>query len=83
VSRAGLKPLAERRMISFVTGNVYLLESDLGLKKDRVFGYRSDFGDEWYHQIDVLRIEQAVPTVAYPRTIKRVGTSPPQYSDDE
>jgi hypothetical protein len=52
---------------------------DLGLKPDRVFGYWFDFGDDWYHQIRVERIEQAIPTVRYPRVVKRVGKSPPQY----
>lgn len=52
---------------------------DLGLTPDRVFGYWFDFGDDWYHQVQVLRIEQAIPPVTYPRVIKRVGKSPPQY----
>lgn len=52
---------------------------DLDLKPHRVFGYWFDFGDDWYHQIQLERIEQAIPTVAYPRVIKRVGKSPPQY----
>ena len=55
---------------------------DLGLKPDRVFGYWFDFGDDWYHQVQVERIEQAIPTVTYPRVIKRVGKSPPQYCDE-
>lgn len=55
---------------------------DLGLKPDRVFGYWFDFGDDWYHQVQVMRIEQAIPTVTYPRVIKRVGKSPPQYPDE-
>lgn len=55
---------------------------DLDLKPNRVFGYLFDFGDEWFHQISVERIEQAIPTVAYPRVIKRVGKSPPQYEDE-
>jgi hypothetical protein len=55
----------------------------LDLKADRVFGYLFDFGDEWFHQVQVERIEQAIPTVAYPRIIKRVGTSPPQYAEEE
>jgi Plasmid pRiA4b ORF-3-like protein/LexA DNA binding domain len=55
---------------------------DLGLRPDRVFGYWFDFGDDWYHQIQVERIEQAIPTVTYPRVIKRVGKSPPQYRDE-
>ena len=54
----------------------------LDLKPDRVFGYLFDFGDEWFHQIQVERIEQAIPTVTYPRVIKRVGKSPPQYAED-
>lgn len=54
---------------------------DLDLKPRRVFGYLFDFGDEWFHQVQVERVEQAIPTVAYPRVIKRVGKSPPQYSD--
>jgi len=56
---------------------------DLDLKTDRVFGYWFDFGDDWFHQVDVERIEQAIPTVNYPRVIKRVGKSPPQYQDEE
>jgi hypothetical protein len=63
-------------------GNVCATKlDDLGLKPDRVFGYWFDFGDDWYHQIQVERIEQAIPTVTYPRIIKRVGKSPPQYGD--
>jgi Plasmid pRiA4b ORF-3-like protein/LexA DNA binding domain len=54
---------------------------DLGLKPNRVFGYLFDFGDEWFHQVQVERIEQAIPTVTYPRVIKRVGKSPPQYAE--
>src|SRR5262249_409441 len=55
---------------------------DLGLKPVRVFGYWFDFGDDWFHQVQVERIEQAIPTVTYPRVIKRVGKSPPQYLDE-
>jgi hypothetical protein len=52
---------------------------DVGLKPERVFGYWFDFGDDWFHQVQVERIQQAIPTVTYPRVIKRVGKSPPQY----
>lgn len=52
---------------------------DLKLKPNRVFGYWFDFGDDWYHQVELERIEKAIPTVTYPRLIKRVGKSPPQY----
>jgi hypothetical protein len=45
--------------------------------------YWFDFGDDWFHQVDVERIEQAIPTVTYPRVIRRVGKSPPQYTDQD
>jgi Plasmid pRiA4b ORF-3-like protein/LexA DNA binding domain len=54
----------------------------LKLKAERVFGYLFDFGDEWFHQVQVERIEPAIPTVPYPRVIKRVGQSPPQYPEE-
>ena len=54
---------------------------ELELQPERMFGYWFDFGDDWYHQIQVERIDQAIPTVTYPRVIKRVGKSPPQYLD--
>jgi hypothetical protein len=55
---------------------------DLALKPNRVFGYLFDFGDGWFHQVQVERTEQAIPTVPYPRVIKRVGQSPPQYAEE-
>ena len=55
---------------------------ELDLKPDRVFGYWFDFGDDWFHQVQVDKIEQAIPTVTYPRVIRRVGKSPPQYCDE-
>ena len=53
----------------------------LGLKVDEVFGYWFDFGDDWWHQINVVSIEETVPKGRYPRVTKRVGESPPQYID--
>lgn len=54
----------------------------LGLQLERAFGYWFDFGDDWFHQVQVERIEQAIPTATYPRVIKRVGKSPPQYPEE-
>ena len=56
---------------------------DLKLEPGRVFGYRFDFGDEWFHRIRVEKIDRAIPTVDYPRITRRVGKSPPQYADEE
>lgn len=51
----------------------------LGLKVDHSFGYWFDFGDDWYHQINVAAIADEIPAGKYPRIIKRTGKSPPQY----
>jgi hypothetical protein len=55
----------------------------LGLKVDQAFGYWFDFGDDWWHQINVLAIDDKLPKGKYPKVIKRVGKSPPQYADEE
>jgi hypothetical protein len=54
----------------------------LGLEVGRSFGYWFDFGDDWWHQIDVTAIEEMVPTGKYPKVTKKVGKSPPQYPDE-
>jgi hypothetical protein len=38
----------------------------LQLKVGRAFGYLFDFGDDWMHQINVIGIDEQVPTGAYP-----------------
>jgi hypothetical protein len=53
----------------------------LGLKVDDAFGYWFDFGDDWWHQINVVAIADEAPRGKYPKVTKRVGKSPPQYVD--
>jgi hypothetical protein len=55
----------------------------LGLEVGRSFGYWFDFGDDWWHQINVEAIEDEVPGGKFPRVTKRVGKSPPQYTEDD
>jgi hypothetical protein len=55
----------------------------LGLKVDQAFGYWFDFGDDWWHQINVAAVEDTVPKGKYPKVTKQVGKSPPQYMDEE
>ena len=55
----------------------------LGLKVDEAFGYWFDFGDDWWHQINVISIKEEIPKGEYPRVTKRVGASPPQYSEED
>jgi len=53
----------------------------LKLKIDDVFGYWFDFGDDWWHQINVASIKSRPSTGKYPKVIERIGESPPQQSD--
>ena len=53
----------------------------LGLKEGEAFGYWFDFGDDWWHQINVEAIDEKIGRGKYPKIIKRVGESPPQYVD--
>jgi hypothetical protein len=53
----------------------------LGLKVKQAFGYWFDFGDDWYHQINVVAVSDEVPKGKYPKITKRIGDSPPQYPD--
>jgi len=54
---------------------------DLNLREDETFGYWFDFGDDWWHQIDVVAIRDKVPPGTYPRVKAKTGDSPPQYMD--
>lgn len=45
------------------------------------FGYWFDFGDDWWHQINVVAIDEAAPGGKFRRVIKRLGESPPQCVD--
>jgi Plasmid pRiA4b ORF-3-like protein len=53
----------------------------LGLSVDDAFGYWFDFGDSWWHQINVVAIEETAGRGEFPKVIKRIGASPPQYVD--
>lgn len=53
----------------------------LDLEVDEFFGYWFDFGDDWWHQVQVMSIGEPQPKVDYPRITKRIGASPPQYAD--
>ena len=79
-----LETLKQERGDRTIAGDVTQTCIDsLGLKVDQPFGYWFDYGDDWWHQIDVMKIEEKSPRAKLPRVIKRVGKSPPQYMDDE
>jgi hypothetical protein len=54
---------------------------DLELDDTAQFGYWFDFGDDWHHQIDVVKITEGPVKGKFPRMTRRVGESPPQYID--
>ena len=67
-----------------LTGNVTQTTLDeLKLKKDESFGYWLDFGDDWWHQVNVVAIEEKTSKGRYPKITNSVGKSPPQYMDEE
>ena len=43
------------------------------------FWYWFDFGDDWWHRIEMVDAGEPVPRRKYPKVVKRVGKSPPQY----
>lgn len=53
----------------------------LGLQVNDLFGYWFDFGDDWWHQLDVVAVEKKAGRVKFPKVVKRIGKSPPQYVD--
>ena len=55
----------------------------LGLKVHDVVGYWFDFGEDWWHQINVIAIWEGVSGGKYPKVTARIGDSPPQYPDPE
>jgi len=57
--------------------------ASLVLKVGDRFGYWFDFGDDWWHQINVEAIEDKVPRGKLPKVTKKVGKSPPQYPDED
>jgi hypothetical protein len=74
----------ERREKNPPAGRVDQTRIDsLGLEVGRSFGYWFDFGDDWWHQINVEAIEFKAPPGKFPKVTKRVGKSPPQYLEED
>ena len=61
------------------TGQVRLWELKLRLRQR--FLYVFDFGDDWQHDIRVLKRLSPVKGVRYPRVVAEHGDAPPQYPD--
>ena len=51
----------------------------LKLNEKQKFYYLFDFGDSWWHEIIVEKVDGSADEGKYPRIIERRGESPPQY----
>jgi len=45
----------------------------------RKFLYLCDYGDEWWHEVELVSVTERVTRAKYPRLVKKHGKSPPQY----
>jgi len=64
-------------------GTVSAAIGSLDLKTGDAFGYTFDYGDDWWHQVNVTAIKEKPGRGKYPKIKDRVGESPPQYVDWE
>ena len=57
---------------------------DVNMIQGDVFYYLFDFGDEWWHELTVLKIREGEKTGrGYPKVTKKIGQSPDQYPETD
>jgi len=71
----------------FDTGGTSKLASRIRIDSVELYGgprflYLFDYGDEWWHDVELVSITQRVTRTNYPRVVKKQGKSPPQYPSD-
>lgn len=83
--RYGLKQsLARGSMGSDLAGDVDKTTlNDLELSVGDIVGYWFDFGDDWWHAIEVKDMKKKVGKGKLPKITNRLGASPPQYAEFE
>lgn len=80
-------PACQRYGLASSTGLDYTADvtktslNDLNLEVAEMFGYTFDFGDGWWHVIEVKSIANRTLRGQYPKVTHREGQSPPQYAD--
>lgn len=79
--RYGLKQELSTEALAGDVSNTTIASLELSI--DEAFGYWFDFGDDWWHQIDVVDITEKAKSSKNPKVINRIGVSPPQYTDFE
>ena len=40
-------------------------------------------GDQWEHVIEVVATREGAEKGKYPRVVKKIGTAPPQYPEED
>jgi tetratricopeptide (TPR) repeat protein len=55
----------------------------LGLQPGRRFSYVFDFGDELWHELEVLAVSESETAPEEPLLLESVGEAPPQYEGDD
>lgn len=48
----------------------------------RKFLYLFDYGDEWWHDVELVSVTERITRASYPRVVKKNGKSPPQHPKD-
>jgi len=51
----------------------------LALYSAKKFLYLFDYGDEWWHEVELISVTKKITRGSYPRVAKKQGKSPPQY----
>jgi tetratricopeptide (TPR) repeat protein len=51
----------------------------LALYSSNKFLYLFDYGDEWWHEVELINVTKKITRASYPRVVKKQGKSPPQY----
>ncbi len=41
--------------------------------------YLFDYGDDWWHEVELISVTKKVTRASFPRVVKKQGKSPPQY----
>ncbi len=54
----------------------------LALRPGQKFLYLFDYGDEWWHEVELISVIEKVPRGNYPKVVKRQGKSPSQHSSE-
>lgn len=53
-----------------------------GISVDQPFGYWFNFGDDWWHQVNLVEVRANTCLDGFPRVTGRVGDSPPPREEE-